>query len=402
MIISCQPDDDSGSRTFPPGTFGNDLAFLQSHTPVILLEANKGQSLLSISPALQGRVMTSAAAGKTGKSYGWINRELLESGDTLAHMNAFGGEERFWLGPEGGQFSIFFPAGAEFTLDNWQTPRIIDLDPYMVETQGHKSASFIKNARITNYSGFTFELKIRRNVEIFENEEIFAQLGLDSSLVVQTVGYESHNSITNTGEEKWNKETGLLSIWLLGMFNPSPSTTVVIPYQTGDESELGPIVNSDYFGEIPGERLVVTPDAICFSGDGKFRSKIGLLPQRAKNILGAYDSENQLLTIVTYNQPEGVTEYVNSLWKIQEEPYKGDAVNSYNDGPPSPGAKPLGPFYELETSSPAFALGPGEAGVHIQQTYHFEGKEAELNKIAQNLLGVSLEEIKSALVRGSN
>jgi hypothetical protein len=26
----------------------------------------------------------------------------------VPHINVFGGEDRFWLGPEGGQFSIFF------------------------------------------------------------------------------------------------------------------------------------------------------------------------------------------------------------------------------------------------------------------------------------------------------
>jgi hypothetical protein len=68
-------------------------------------------------------------------------------------------------------------------------------------------------------------------------------------------------------------------------------------------------------------------------------------------------------------------------------------VNSYNDGPPEPGAKPLGPFYELETSSPALALPAGESGSHVQYTFHFEGTEKVLNELAQSLLGVSLKEI---------
>jgi len=33
--------------------------------------------------------------------YGWINRELVASGKRQKHINAFGGEDRFWLaGPE--------------------------------------------------------------------------------------------------------------------------------------------------------------------------------------------------------------------------------------------------------------------------------------------------------------
>ena len=102
-----------------------------------------------------------------------------------------------------------------------------------------------------------------------------------------------------------------------------------------------------------------------------------------------------MLTIVKYNQPDAsATDYVNSMWELQKEPYAGDVVNSYNDGPPSPGAKPLGPFYELETSSPALALAAGKSAEHVQETYHFEGERAKLDALSQTLLGASLDEIE--------
>ncbi|NIY45616.1 MAG: hypothetical protein GWN22_18560, partial [Gemmatimonadetes bacterium] len=87
-------------------------------------------------------------------------------------------------------------------------------------------------------------------------------------------------------------------------------------------------------------------------------------PYRATPVCGSYDAAARLLTIVQYNQPAGATDYVNSMWELQDEPFGGDVVNSYNDGPPEPGAEPLGPFYELETSSPAAALAPGESITH--------------------------------------
>ena len=93
----------------------------------------------------------------------------------------------------------------------------------------------------------------------------------------------------------------------------------------------------------------------------------------------------------------GGADYVNSMWELQKEPYAGDVVNSYNDGPPEPGAKPLGPFYELETSSPASALSAGASAEHVQETYHFEGERAELDAVARKVLGASLEEIEAAL-----
>ena len=104
-------------------------------------------------------------------------------------------------------------------------------------------------------------------------------------------------------------------------------------------------------------------------------------------MLGSYDATRQLLTIVQYTKPEGATDYVNSMWELQAEPFKGDVVNSYNDGPPSPGVKQLGPFYELESSSPALALKPGESAAHIHRTIHLQGGEAAVRAFGQALLG---------------
>ena len=162
---------------------------------------------------------------------------------------------------------------------------------------------------------------------------------------------------------------------------------MLVPYVEGDEAKLGPIVNADYFGTVPAERLRVADGVIRFSGDGQYRSKIGLTPQRAKPVLGSYDATRQLLTLVQYTKPEGATDYVNSMWELQDEPFKGDVVNSYNDGPPSPGAKPLGPFYELESSSPALALKPGESATHIHRTIHLQGDEAAIRRLGKSLLG---------------
>jgi len=56
----------------------------------------------------------------------------------------------------------------------------------------------------------------------------------------------------------------------------------------------------------------------------------------------------------------------------------------------------MGPFYELETSSPAADLKPGESLSHIQYTLHLTGDTAELNKVSRKVLGVGLEEISKA------
>ena len=397
IMAGCQEEQRTEGRTkMAKNTFGDDLDFLNEHTDVVLLSDTTGDSQVVVLPKLQGRVMTSTAAGPDGLSFGWINRELVSSGEIAEHINVYGGEDRFWIGPEGGQFSIFFKNGVPFDLEHWFTPAPIDTEPFELVSKTQNSATLKKDMTLENTSQTTFNIRVDREVRVLERSDAIKALGIMPLEIVKMVAYESKNNMSNTGTRAWEKETGLLSIWILGMYNPSPKTTVVVPYNTGPESALGPIVNDAYFGKVPANRLVVKRGVMFFSGDGQYRSKIGLSPQRAKPVLGSYDATNKVLTIVQYNKPEDAVDYVNSMWELQDEPYKGDVVNSYNDGPSEPGAKPLGPFYELETSSPAAALQPGETISHTHRTFHLQGSEASLSPIAKSLLGVTIDEIKAA------
>lgn len=57
----------------------------------------------------------------------------------------------------------------------------------------------------------------------------------------------------------------------------------------------------------------------------------------------------------------------------------------------------MGPFYELESASPALFLAPGQSHTHHHTVFHFTGPEIALDAICQKVLGVSIEKIKSAL-----
>ena len=103
----------------------------------------------------------------------------------------------------------------------------------------------------------------------------------------------------------------------------------------------------------------------------------------------SYDAANNVLTIAQFSLPEGKKDYVNSLWEQQQNPFSGDAVNAYNDGPIE--GKQMGKFYELESSSPAAALAPGQSLSHFHRTIHLKGTKESLNKIVQHLLGVDLD-----------
>ena len=372
--------------------YGFNKSFLKKFTTVVELKNDK--SALIVAPNWQGRVMTSTSEGDGGFSFGWVNNKLIASGKLTAHINAFGGEERLWLGPEGGQYSIFFSKGKEFTFDNWQTPSFIDTKPFAITLQSDTSVALECEEIIENYSGTVFSLSIQRKITLLSNIEILNKTGIDIS-GVNCVAYSSSNVLINKGRNDWEKEGGLLSIWMLGMYIPSDSVVVVIPFREGDEKTMGVKVNDNYFGKIPESRLKIIGNHVFFRADGKSRGKIGIPPLRAAGLMGSYDSENNILTLLLCKQPDNIKDYVNSAWEIQKDPYSGDALNSYNDGKLEDGSQ-MGPFYELETSSPAAALSSGKSLTHSQVTLHLTGKKELLDKIALRTLGVSLKEIKMA------
>lgn len=396
-LAGCQqepgPATDSPAMV-PDGTFGSDVAFLSSRLEVLVLRDADSGAGVAVVPAYQGRVMTSSPRGDSGPSTGWINYDLIASGDTLAHINPYGGEDRFWLGPEGGQFSLYFSPGDPFDLEHWQVPAEIDTEPFEVLSRSDRAATFGRSMELTNYSGTVYRIGVRREVSLYSRQEATSVLGVEIPAGVDMAAYGTDNRITNEGEQAWDAETGMPSMWILGMYNPSAATTVVVPFVEGPESELGPIVNDAYFGKVPEDRLVTGDGVLFFKGDGQARGKIGLSPHRATSVLGSFDAVNGILTVVQYSKPEATTTYVNSMWELQDAPFSGDVVNSYNDGPPEPGASPMGPFYELETSSPAAGLAPGETLTHTHRTFHFMGPEADLDAIARAVLGVGLDQIR--------
>jgi len=380
-------------------TFGDDLDFLKKHTEVIVLSDETGARQVAVIPAYQGRIMTSTAGGLKGTSFGWVNRELIASGKKQPHINVYGGEDRFWLGPEGGQYSIFFAKGSKFDLDHWFTPPAIDTEPFELVSKSTDRVVCRRKIHLTNYSGTTFDLEVNRELRLLSEVETTGHLGIALGPKLKVVAFESVNTVRNTGTNAWQKETGLLSIWILGMLNASPSTTVVIPFVKGPEAQLGPVVNDAYFGKVPADRLAVKDGVLYFAADANHRSKIGLSPRRVKPILGSYDAVHRVLTLVQFTFSPRDTDYVNSMWEIQKQPYGGDVANSYNDGPPQPGAAQLGKFYELETSSPALALKPGQTATHKQRTFHLQGSEADLDAVARAVLGVSILDIKKGLTK---
>ena len=117
-----------------------------------------------------------------------------------------------------------------------------------------------RQMKLQNASGTKFDLAVTRDVRLLDETELADLFGdaarLISSNDTKLVAYETVNSIRNDGPTMTSKG-GLVSIWILGMLNAGPETVIVVPYRAGDESELGPAVKSDYFGQVPADRLKV-------------------------------------------------------------------------------------------------------------------------------------------------
>lgn len=397
-----------GTGLAAAASYEEELAFLKQHTPIV--ELSSGGSRVAIAPAYQGRVMTSAADGPKSPAFGWIHRELIAEGilpeakriGLTRHIHVFGGEERLWFGPEGGPFSLFFPPKVEQVFANWKTPAAIDTQAF--ETLGMPSptsARFGKSFQLPNRAGNVFSIQVQRTITLASGTELAETLGMPLPTGVQAVAYTTANTVSNSGKTAWTRESGAPSIWMLGMFKPTPGTTIIIPFKSGDSAELGPVANTEYFGKIPDSRIAYEKSTIFFKGDGTERGKIGVTPKRSKGIAGSWQSDTGTLTLLLVrpsgHNDSGTWPYVDSQWREDVDPFGGDMINAYNDGPPEPGAKPLGPFYELESSSPALLLKPDESHTHTQTTIHLTGARETLDAVAIKMLGVGLKDIEGAL-----
>jgi hypothetical protein len=400
MITSCNSSNSrqkeahtNSDTSFQKGSFGYDLNFLKQHDSVIVLQDNSGNSKIIVSPKYQAKVFTSTANGNDGASIGWLNYKAF--GDSLdPHMNAYGGENRLWLGPEGGKFSLFFKPGAQMVFENWKTPAAFDSEPWDVTNKNDQSVTMHKNMDLTNYKGTDLRIAIDRTVKILQPSVIANELGINSDSSVKVVAYETVNVITNTGKNEWTETTGMPCIWILDMFKPSPATVIVVPFKNAAGQAFSKVATTNYFGEISADRLKHTDDVLYFQADGKSRGKLGVSPLFAKHFAGSYDSQNKLLTIINFDL-DSTARYLNQEWNTTKPSFLGDAVNAYNDGPLANGSQ-MGPFYEIESVSPAAFLKSGQSFSHKQSVYHFTGREKSLNNIAEKLLGVSLSDIEKA------
>jgi len=361
------------------------IAPIAKKVMVIELLSDNKKGRIAISPEIQGKVLTSTYNGLKGDSNGWINKEAIKGKEL--DIAEIGGEERLWFGPLGSQHSFYFQQLKPFDGENWLVPPSLSTEPYLLKKFISKEVLLSKQMTLTNFIGTEFNFEVLRKIRLLEQEEIERNLSIQIKRNVDYVAYESLNSIQNKDDKPWKKETGLVSVWNLNMFEGSDETVVIIPLI--NEASLDKIYK--YLGPLDKSRLQLKKNSLLFKADGKYRTKIGVPHDMAPKIYGSYSRDKNRLTIIQYRKTIE-KDYTNSDVSIQETPYKGEIIPIYNDGTMDYSPTTKTSFFELETTSASVELWPNKYVTHYHRVYHFSGEETELNTISEQLLGIRLED----------
>jgi hypothetical protein len=350
----------------------------------ITLQDRQGDGCILIAPDLSARIMAVSMDGPTGENFGFVKPESIENRGKDPQFNAYGGALRWWAGPEGGQYGVAFPPGTKkFDLDSWYISEEYNGKPFAVAyPQQRTGTSALMGAefKIENASGTKFHIGVECRLSIIDDPLEGARRSSARREDLKHLGYLSELTFENLSDEPLQKDTGLLSIWMLGMYAAGPRTFVVAPFE---RSGSGRIVTDTYFSDdgIDGNRLITKDKAgyLLFRADARERSKIGLSRSRAASTIGSMDLAKNLFTVWRFPIRRKMP-YVNSLWELQKHPYAGDVTNSYNDD------GNFGCFYELECSSHALALRPRKRFCFPLEIHHYRGELRPLTQAANKLL----------------
>lgn len=390
ILAACSAPDAETSAPAPGVTppdrtaYAEDVAFLKSHDPNLVLLSD-GNASVATSAKYQGKVFTSTATG--AESFGYLAYDVFEAENPDPHINGYGGENRLWLGPEGGPLSIFFDAGAPYTGEHWYVPPAIDREPWDLVSRDSASVVFAKAAQLKSRKGTAFDVRLDREVMLMTPGEIAESIDVQLPTGLEVVAYHTDNRLTNTGAEAWTREAGTVCLWALDMLPASDSAVVIYPLaEASTVEDVRP-----YFGNMDeGDRMVVG-EVLLFRGDGSKRTKVGLSPKLATGTGGSLDLARGTLTVVRYDvRPR--EPYLGMEWEELADPYDGDAATTYND--PGPDT-----FYEIESIGEAAFLTPGASTQHGHTVYHFTGDGAVLAEAAEALLGVDVADVR-AFLRG--
>jgi hypothetical protein len=344
-----------------------------------------------VCPDLAGRVMGTTTGGENGIFGGFIDEQAFLEG-MKDFWDNWGGEERYWIGPEGGQFGLMFKDRCE-CFAHYNVHEGFNRTPYKVVEVSPKGTSITMRCRmrLKNKIGTRFHVEVTRRITFLDDCPFTNGCGE----AVSFVGFQSESSLRNIGERPFTRESGALTQWHIGQFPVGEHIIGIVPFRTADRTS--PPVREDYFkdfclgGAMPANRYSLLNNCALFKADGRVRTKIGQNCSRATGRLGSYNLESNELIMLDYDfYPQ--FDYAASYWYEQPQPYDGDVISFSAEGPDQPDG-PIGRCYELEALSPALFLAPGESFTWRTRTLHLTGRAATSASICQRFLGPNIGQL---------
>ncbi len=357
----------------------------------ILKGQNPARQVL-VCPELSGRVMGTTRSGPNGVFGGFIDAKAFKEGITDIWDN-WGGEERYWLGPEGGQYGLMF-GGRKSCFENYTVQDGINNQPFktLEVSRLANSISMRSQMVLKNGMGTVFHAEVTRRITVLDA----CPYSLGQGDQVDFVGFQSESRLTNVGDRPMTRETGVLAHWHLGQFPVDDHIIAVIPFRPILSPD--PPVREDYFkdfvigGVMPPNRYKILTASVLFKADGRVRTKIGQNRSRAMGLLGSYNLATDEIVMMDYDLYPNY-EYAASYWYDLPDPYNGDCISFSAEGPDREGG-PKGRCYELESLSPALFLQPGQSFDWRTRTLHMTGPRVVMAAILSRHLSTGISSLE--------
>lgn len=368
-----------------------DLIASSGCAPIVLKHPGSAAALV-VAPELVGRVMCSTFDAKAGEANAWINQGAVEKGKVDPVFNNFGGEERFWLAPEGGPFGLMF-GQKKSAFENYTVQDGMSSLTYRVVGSDGRSVSMEAEMSLRNSGDTEFSLRVERRISLLASCPYASEMPGP----FESVAFQSENIVTNLGASPWSRENGTLAIWCLGQFVEHPRVSVIVPIRPALRVLHSPPTVDEYFkdfclgGSFPSDRRVNFDEYVLLKADGKVRGKVGVKKERATGKLGSYNPNDDHLIIVDHDfYPD--LDYATGYWRCYDDPFNGDALSVYIDGPQRAGGSD-GLSYELETMSPALFLPPGQSFAYRNRTFHLRASRKAIGVVCKRFLKADIEEM---------
>jgi len=379
-VASCQKAKETqqkGETQKMTGTLREVVDQLKKRTTFITL-GDTSKAVLVVTPDYGARVIGISVNGLDGENLLWANSKISVDSFWIAAKRDWNlGGARTWIAPEDA-----------FYLDKnneWFVPAQMDPGNYKLEKSEGGTVVCSNTFSINNTKGQSYDVKITRTISVLDKPAAPPKSFSDA---VSYVGLKFTHELENLSQVTFGKDQPYIGLWSLIQINPSG--TMIIPIHPAKEKKHPPFRNyGGTFNDFPmGERMWASDKAVTVKIDGKFRGKLGFAPWACGRFI-AYLSpgkdESGKLFIKEFDvDPNGV--YLDHPWGKPSE--YGDAIQMYNDD------GKMGGFAEMECHGAAKVLKPGEKESHTVTLSVYAGKLVVLKKIAGEILGLDMDQLR--------